>query len=232
MTEHAHPHARSEGEAIAERIRAAAGTVAAPDELRRRIEAQRRSASPSSRRRARRAPRVAAAALAIALVLAVAIVVSGRDAGPRPPSLADAAAVALRPPTAAPPPAGQHGSTLRAPTVDGVTFPNFAYGALDLRAVGVRRDRSRGREVVVVSYGDDDGARIGYAIVAAPAIDVPGNARPITYRGMRFALLRAEGAAVVTWRRAGRTCILASRTVSHQRLLRVAAWSAGANRSS
>ncbi|MGH2918538.1 MAG: hypothetical protein ACRDLS_08075, partial [Solirubrobacteraceae bacterium] len=143
------------------------------------------------------------------------------------PSLADAAAVALRAPASALPAGGEQGTTLRAPTVDGVTFPNYAYSALDVRAVGMRRERSRGREVVAVFY-DDGPTRIGYAIVAAPAVGVPRGARPVTYRGTRFALLRTDGAAVVTWRRAGRTCVLASRTASHERLLRVAAWRAPA----
>jgi hypothetical protein len=212
------PHATSDTEAIAQRIAAAAATVAAPEELRRQIDAQRRLAAPGRRLGVRRAPRATAAALATALVLAVAVAVSLPDAGPGSPSLADAAALALRSPTA-PVPSGERG-----PTVDGVTFPDLAYSAPQLRALGVRHDLSRGREVVVVLYGDADGGRIGYAIVAAPAVEVPGAARQVTYRGMRFAVLRAGGAAVITWRHAGHTCVLASRTASPERLLRVAAW--------
>jgi len=111
------------------------------------------------------------------------------------------------------------------PAVDGIRFPDYAYSKLNLRAAGVRRDRAGGREVVTVSY-DDGGARIGYAIVAAPAVDVPKAARTVTSGATRYALLRANGAAIVTWRRAGRTCVLASRTASHERLLQIAAWRA------
>jgi hypothetical protein len=213
------PHATSDTEAIAQRIAAAAATVAAPEELRRQIDAQRRPAAHGRRIGVRRAPQATAAALATALVLAAAVAVSLPDAGPGSPSLADAAALALRSPTAPVPSGGERG-----PTVDGVTFPDLAYSAPQLRALGVRHDLSRGREVAVVLYGDADGGRIGYAIVAAPAVEVPGAARQVTYRGMRFAVLRAGGAAVITWRHAGHTCVLASRTASPERLLRVAAW--------
>lgn len=212
-----------EDEAIAARIRAAAATVEAPEDLRRRISSQRRAAPPRRSSGARRTPAIAAA-LAVAAVV-IALVAVMRDAEPSAPSFADAAAVALRAPASPLASGGSSGAAPRMPAVDGLTFPSYAYSALELRATGVRRARSRGREVVAVSYAGD-GTRIGYAIVAAPAIDVPDGARSVTRGGTRYALLRAGGAAVVTWRRAGRTCILASRTASHERLLRVAAWRA------
>ncbi|MDX6689791.1 MAG: hypothetical protein QOG15_1248, partial [Solirubrobacteraceae bacterium] len=87
-------------------------------------------------------------------------------------------------------------------------------------------DRARGREIVTVAYAGRRGTRIGYAIVAAPVVGVPDTARMATYRGTRFALLREGGANVVTWRRAGRTCVLASRSASHGWLMRVASWGA------
>jgi hypothetical protein len=207
---------------IAARIRAAAAAVTAPDGLRRRIEAQREAARTAPA--ARRLPRLGVAAVALACVAAIALALSLAGSGAGSPSLSDATAAALRAPTSTLTAADQHGATLGQPTIDGTAFPNYAYSAIDLRAVGARRDRAHGRDIVTVSYAGRDGARIGYAIVAAPAVGVPDGARMVTYRGTRFALLRAGGVNVVTWRRAGRTCVLASRTASHAWLLRVAAW--------
>lgn len=218
-----HPPETPEDDAIGERIRAAAASVEAPQNLRRRIVSQRRAALARRRPRAWRTPVIAAALMAA--FVATVLVAELRDAEPEAPSFAKATALALRAPASALADPGPPGTAPRMPAVDGLMFPSYAYSALDLRAIGVRRDHRRGRDVVAVSYASD-GTRIGYAIVASPAIDVPHGARSVTRRGTRYALLRVDGAAVVTWRRAGRTCILASRTASHELLLRVAAWRA------
>lgn len=210
-------------DAIAARIRAAAATVEAPEDLRRRIASRRRATAPRRWSGVWRTLGIAGA-LAVAAI-AIALVAGARDTEPGAPSFADATAVALRAPASPLSSGGPSGAAPRMPAVDSLTFPSYAYSALDLRATGVRRARSRGREVVAVSYAGD-GTRIGYAIVASPAIEVPGGARFVTRGGTRYALLRAGGAAIVTWRRAGRTCILASRTAAHERLLRVASWRA------
>lgn len=225
MSPHFQRQTARDGDVIAERIRAAAATVTAPDALRQRIDAQRdtaRAALPAARRRTR----VAISAVAVACVAAFAIALSLGTSGSAAPSLRDATAAALRAPTSAFAPSDQSGATLGGATLKGVTFPNYAYSKLDLRAVGARRDRTRGRDIVTVSYTGRGGASIGYAIVAAPAIDVPRGARMVSYRGTRYALLRDGGANVVTWRQGGRTCVLASRTASHKWLLRVASWNA------
>jgi hypothetical protein len=202
---------------VADRIRATAATVRAPDDLRRRIDRERRVADG---RRERRAPRATALAAVTALLLAVALAALPQLRTGASLSLPEAAQVALRAPTSKLPAGSREGPELRVPTIDGVTFPNFEYSALDLRAVGVRQDRSHGHRVVVVSY-DDGGARIAYGVVESPALAVPDAARPVTYRGLRFDVLRAGSATVVTWRRDDRTCILASHAASQARLLQV-----------
>lgn len=209
-----------DGDAIADQIQAASATVLAPHDLRRRIDRERRLAL---RRRGLRVRRVARAAAAVTAACAVAIAVFAADLRSGDPSLADAARVALRAPTSTLPAGSREGPALRAPTIDGVAFSNFEYRTGNLRAIGVRQDRSRGRQVVIVSYADGGGGRIAYGIVAAPALDVPAAARRVTYRGMHFAVLHSGTATVVTWRRQGHTCILASREASQARLLGIGA---------
>ncbi|MEY2513143.1 MAG: hypothetical protein QOJ89_501 [bacterium] len=198
---------RDDSANIGERIRSVATTVGAPDALRRRIGAQ-RDAVVERGARGGRAGTLAVAAAGVALLLAAILV--GLPGGADEPSIADAASVALRAP-ANPAPA-------RPPTVDGVRFPVDTYGARGWHAVGIRRERTGGRELVAVSYAGS-GTRLGYAIVAAPALELPPGTRLVVRDGIRFWAFSAHGATVLTWRRAGRTCVVASRTASEERLL-------------
>jgi hypothetical protein len=66
--------------------------------------------------------------------------------------------------------------------------------------------------------------RVGYTIVAGPALAVPGEAQRVRRGSLGLAVVRRDGATVVTWRRAGHTCVLASRDAPARRLLDLAAW--------
>ncbi|HEY3020362.1 MAG TPA: hypothetical protein VGJ32_09220 [Solirubrobacteraceae bacterium] len=203
--------------------------VRAPDALRARIEAER-----AARRARRRAPagglglRLAAAAGVVALAAAVVLVIgllgggSGRLAGP---SVAQAAEAALRP-SRGPAPAEdvRHPVLVRA-GIAGLRFPYWD-DEFGLQAVSMRRDRLGGREAMTVEYRTRR-VRVGYTIVGGRPLAVPDGARRLRRGVLPLAVLRHAGAAVVTWRRDGHTCVLASREASVARLVRLAAWTGG-----
>lgn len=201
-------------------IRAAAAQVRAPERLRIEIAAQR---ARRTRHRRTTGALVATLATALAAVLALA-----HPAGePGHPSIADAAAIALRAPTLPAPARDARAPELLQASAGGVRFPNYAYGRLDWRADGLGRVRRGGRVVVVVSYARGaGGARAGYAIVAGPALRLTAGGSRVVRHGVQFAVLRDAGATIVTWRRSGRTCVLASRDATAAMLLRLAAWRA------
>jgi hypothetical protein len=67
------------------------------------------------------------------------------------------------------------------------------------------------------------GSRVGYTIVAGRALPIP-DAPTITRHGIHFRVLTDNGATVLTWRRAGHTCILAARGVAAGTLAHLASW--------
>ena len=201
---------------VADAIRATAADVHAPRRLHEAIDAQRP-------RRSARAPRVAAGVAACAAVAGALIVLAGGSSDRPPPTIADAAAVALLEP-ALPPPARDSGapSYLRA-SAGGVRFPDYASGGLGWRADGLRRERRAGRDSSSCPRAPA-GARAGYAIVAGAPLAVAAGARTVVRDRVRFAVLQSGGTTIVTWRRRGRTCVLASREASARALLAMAAW--------
>jgi anti-sigma factor RsiW len=165
------------------------------------------------------APRLAFAGSAAALIaIALVAALGGGAAGP---TVADAAGLAMQPPTG-PPPARLAGSrTLLAADVEGVQFPDFqnAYG---WRASGVRHDRVDGRNATVVYYRMG-GRRIGYVIVSGSGLPQPSGANATVRRGVEYRTLRADGRPAVTWRRVGHTCVLTG-SASPAELLALASW--------
>ncbi len=194
--------------------------VCAPAELRADLEAQIRAAERGPRRRARLplglvAPSLAALAAAVAVVLV--IVLSGGGT-PSAPSLAAATAVALRSPTSPAP--AQAGGSLDVSS-GGIYFPDWQ-ATVGWRAVGTRTDTVGGRRVVTVVYTAAHGARVGYAIVGGAPLRAPA-ASTVRRAGITFSVLRSGLArVVVTWERAGHTCVMASQTVSPKRLIGLA----------
>jgi hypothetical protein len=170
----------------------------------------------------RLAPRLAlVGGLAAVVAVLAAIVLSG---GPGGPTVADAARLASQPPNGpAPPPLGNNSTNL-AVDVQGVAFPNLArsYG---WHARGIRRSRVDGRSATVVFYAKD-GRRIAYVIVAGASLPRPLRAQTTVRDGVRFQTLRTNGKLVVTWRRAGHTCVLTGQAIRAQ-LLALASWPHG-----
>jgi hypothetical protein len=104
-----------------------------------------------------------------------------------------------------------------------VYFPNWG-SALGWRAVGARTDQLRGHKAITVYYKARN-KRIAYTIVAAPALAQPAAHR--TWRnGTELRTLTENGRLVVTWRRAGDTCVLSGSGVTVGALQKLAAWKA------
>lgn len=197
-----------------ETVRGAA--VPAPAGLRARVEAERAH---------RRRPVGAAAGLAAAAAgagLLVLLLMSG--GAPEAPSVARAAELAARGPSAGPPPRYDDAPLLDR-EVGGIRFPRWEE-RFGWRASGLRTDRLGERSVATVYYSRT-GRRIGYTIVDGLALEPPVQGGRATRAGTQLRYFRDGGRTVVTWRRRGRTCILSGPGVSARTLIELAAWRAG-----
>jgi anti-sigma factor RsiW len=190
-----------------DQLRAAAASVEAPFELRRRVDAL--GGAPRGRR-LRWRPLAALAGVAAAAVIALVLATSGGG-----PTVDAVVAAVSRTPAAAVSPAG---GPLLSEQVEGVRFPNYEE-KFGWRAVGKRTDEVDGRDVTTVFYARD-GERVSYSIVAGEALPEPSGRR-----------IDAEGTPVtvtdgaVTWRRLGHTCVMEG-TVDAAALAELAGWKA------
>jgi hypothetical protein len=191
----------------------------APDSLRAQVERLRREYGHARARRSGWRPLAVGAPVLAALAAVVALALPGGTPGS--PSVGLAARLAVRGPAApGPPPDPSAPTTQLAEQVQGIAFPNWS--RLGWRAAGWRRDRLAGRLALTVYYVNG-GRRIAYTILDAPALRWP-QAPATTYRSTRFETLKMSDRLVVTWRRAGHTCILSGAGVSRAGLLVLAAW--------
>ncbi|MGN6189893.1 MAG: hypothetical protein ACTHOE_13445 [Conexibacter sp.] len=198
--------------------------VVAPDRLRLAVAERVADVRPGRVRRPRtRLGGLLAAGGAVAAVLVVlGLFANGiLDDTTGSPSVRTIAPVALRAPTA-PAPAAIPGSELLAAKAGPIAFPTWTRAGW--HAVGARRDTVRGHDVRTVFYADAAGRRIGYAIADA-RLPVSGG-ELVTRRGAQLRVLARGATAIVTWRRAGRTCVLAGRGVPVGRLLTLASYAA------
>jgi hypothetical protein len=190
----------------------------APARLRLRIQGQR--VSPPRRFRVAGygalAGAIAAAAVAVVLVLP--------GGAPGSPSVSQAAGLALRGPlTPAPPPDPAEPRAKLADRFQKVYFPNWS-ATLGWRAVGMRRDRLNGRPTTTVYYQRRDGL-VAYTIVGSPALSPPSG--PVTrLNGFELRTFNLAGRTVVTWQRAGHTCVLSAARVPVRVLEQLAGWRA------
>jgi hypothetical protein len=209
----------------------------APVSLHRAVESlvdgasQRRHCRASWRPRAlmpaaarRRRALLPATALAATCAAAVAIALSGQAGGA--PTVLQASRVALRPATLAAPRESASDSNALDVSVEGVDYP-YWQGSLGWQAVGARHDRLAGRDVTTVYYGSHYApagtGRLAYAIVGGKALPQPGGTA-VSDGGIQFHVLDLHGATVLTWRRAGHTCIMVARDVPVRTLMRLASW--------
>jgi hypothetical protein len=164
------------------------------------------------------------AAAALALVAAVVVALALPGGAPEGPDVAEAADLATRPPSEPAPGRYDGEPELLDRTSDGLRFPRWE-PQFGWRATGARADRLDGRSAVTVYYRR---ARrtLGYTIVAAPALRVPAHAKRAEAGGTDFRSFERAGRTVVTWRRAGRTCVLSARGVGSDTMLALAGWRA------
>jgi anti-sigma factor RsiW len=187
---------------VVEALRSAGATDRAPAGLRARIEAHRPSAPARARRRLAYGGSLAAAIAAVVLAL-VLILPAGSPGGP---SVSEAAALALLPASSPPPrPDPDNPKAQLGTNEQGIYFPNWQ--PRGLRATGERRDRIDGREATTVFY-EWAGRRIGYTIVASPPLRSPAASKVRWLRGTELRTVAFDGREVVTWLRAGHTCVL------------------------
>jgi hypothetical protein len=197
-------------ERVADLLRSAAQRERAPETLQTRVSAMQAQAAPTRRRtmlprRAFNYVRIAMPATAAgvaALVLAL-----GSSAGA--PSLAQAASLAARAPTApapAPDP-GDPGKLLSA-RVGTLHFPNWTKVG-GWRAVGQRHDRIGNRTATTVYYATGSG-RVAYSIVSSPTLAMKSEQLPRTgpLRYQDASTLWSHGRLTVIWVQEGHTCLL------------------------
>ncbi|MCW2995871.1 MAG: hypothetical protein JWQ18_3366, partial [Conexibacter sp.] len=108
--------------------------------------------------------------------------------------------------------------------VAGISFPNYEYAWPRWKTTGVRWDTVSGRKATTVVYRGPRGA-VGYTIVDGKPLAVPAGARHVLAGGLDLAVVRRDGATVVTWQRDGHTCVLAGRGAGVERqLVKFATW--------
>jgi hypothetical protein len=210
-----------EGESL---IAAAMADVRAPQSLREAIERERQRAASQSPprfwRRYRWGLAAAGTAAAVLAVVAIALETGGSDTEPSLNGVY--AAAGLDPTEAAPRPLGGAPPVLAA-QVGNLKFPDWR-DSFGWKAVGRRVDEVSGRDITTVFYRNPEGIRLGYAVVAGPALggDPPG--REITRNGRTYDLARNGDRTIVTWTQQGHTCaIVAPSALPGGRLVDLAA---------
>ncbi len=214
-------------------VRDAAAEVRAPDSLRERLQtiAPQAALEPDRARRSRRAPSrssapriprllagLAAVAAAVLVILAVSL--SGTSGSP---TVAQAAALATLPPTLPAPHHVHSGSDLVNESAAGVPFPYWE-DQFHWRTIGARSDTVSGRSVTTVFYVDRHGRRLAYAIVGGAPLPWPSGAQTVVRNGVHMAVVTNAGRTIVTWERAGHSCVLAATGVPTRTLVRLASW--------
>jgi hypothetical protein len=191
----------------------------APHALRLALDANRRAARP---RRGRLLYGGALAVTVSAVVLALVLLLPGGSPGA--PSVSQAAALALRGPAiAAPVPVHTNPAKL-SQDVQEVYFPNWEW--MKWEASGRRVDTLAGRPAVTVYYTNTRTSReIAYTIVGAPPLRWPGS-RTLNLSGIQLQSFVLNGRLVVTWRRAGHTCVLSGSGMTVAELAKLAGWKA------
>jgi hypothetical protein len=192
----------------------------APVRLRSHVERRAAGGARRAREGRRRLFVGGAAATVAAVALALVLVLPGELAGG--PTVADAAALAEKPPTEPAPATDPSAPQLLRAEVDGVPFPNYA-AKFGWKPVGARHDEPGGRPASTVYY-EKRRQSIAYTIVSGDALDPPAGARSTRRGGVEYRSFRDDGRAVVTWERKGRTCVLSGETVPPSELVRLADW--------
>lgn len=200
-----------------------------PPRLRHRVQRTRAAAqgpmrlrSRVSRARSRGGPLLFGGALAAAAASGVLLIGGG---GAVAPTVAQAAELAVRAPVApvqAPP---DEGPVLPGVSAAGLSFPYWE-DSFGLQGVGVRWDRVGGHVLTTVTYMQS-GHAIEYTIASGAPLRGARGATTTIWDGPTIRSFREHGRLVVTWQRAGHTCVLTARGVPESLLVSLAAWRGG-----
>jgi hypothetical protein len=120
-----------------------------------------------------------------------------------------------------PPRDAGHPTLLRA-SFGGVTYPDWKRH-FGWRAAGQRDDTIGGRQAHTVFYRHTH-HRIGYTVVAGKPLKRPAGAQRLVVNGLVMYRYRNGRDTVVTFRRNGRTCVLAGYVHFASTLPKLAAW--------
>ncbi|MGI8904398.1 MAG: anti-sigma factor family protein [Solirubrobacteraceae bacterium] len=202
---------------VVELLRDAGQGTQAPPMLRARIEAHRRRG-----RKARLRPAYVGALGVVLAVVVLALVLVSPGSTPGAPSVSQAAALAPRGSTAPPPPPDPSSPAVKlGRSIGQVYFPNWS-STLGWRAVGQRVDRLNARLALTVYY-ESHGRQIAYTVLAGRALAQPQGAVSYLAR-TELRTLTLNRRIVVSWRRAGHTCVLSGVGVAAGELQHLAAW--------
>jgi hypothetical protein len=166
---------------------------------------------------------IAGGAFAAAAVVVVLVLVLAAGSSTSAPTVLQASGAGLRSATGAAPAENPHNPHLLVASAVGISYPYWG-GRLGWKAAGARTDTVGGRTVTTVFYTNSRSQRIGYSIVAGPALAIPSGSTSVEHGGVSFHVISHASPAIVTWREAGHTCILTARGVSTDTLMRLAAW--------
>ena len=199
-----------------------AADVPAPAALRAAVAEQLQTADRRHRSRPRPRPRLRLAfpAVATVAIAAAVVIVLLSGAGTPSPTLRQTVGLTLAA-SVSPPPAerGAHSSALAISSA-GIPFPYWQQ-TVGWRALGSRTDRIDQRTIVTVFYRGRGGRRVGYAIVGGEPLRA-GGGHVVTRGGVGYRLTSVDGVPLVTWLRAGHTCVIAGRGVAPATLLALA----------
>jgi anti-sigma factor RsiW len=192
----------------------------APDALRARVEALTGGSSPTRPTRAARGRRhrmrrtlVLPGATALAVAIAAVVILIGGSGSP--PTVPQAAHLALSAATLPPPGVEPGKPGLLRMSAAGIPFSNWR----GWRPVGARTDVVSGRQITTVFY-EKPNARVGYAIVSGPPLE--GDGREGGGYNVTYTLGHQGSVQFVTWVRDGHTCVIAGHRADPSTLLRLA----------
>jgi hypothetical protein len=199
---------------VVELLRAAAASERAPDWLHARVATMRDEAAAAPRRRLLPRPAFNIARFALPTAAGVAALVIALGGGAGAPSIAQAAALGTRGPTApAPAPDPSAPAKLLSAKVGNLHFPNWQADG-GWRSVGQRHDQAGNRAVTTVYYSAGR-TEIAYSIVAQPKLPGLKHAEP-------YETIWRHGRVTVAWEEDGHTCLLSGTGISPARLWQLA----------
>lgn len=167
-------------------------------------------------------PRLALAAATALAAFGAALAIVLNAGSPAAPTVSAAAMLSARAATAPSPAQDARHPTLLRASFGGVTYPDWRQ-RFGWRTAGQRDDTIAGRPAHTVFYRHTH-HRIGYTVVAGKPLKRPAGAQRLVVDGLVMYRYRDGRDTVVSFRRNGRTCVLAGYVHFANTLPKLAAW--------